>query len=439
MTKMDHTSLDWYHLIERGKNFYWDFESFETSAIERKAFYIELCQFKNSVTPNLWRLRNSRSQMLTSLFSEIYGFVSRYYEQFTYFLMGSPLSGNMSEACLFTTLCWFLNKTKRLKGKSLNKFIYDNSLYSFNDKNSIEYCFPDQYSDFLNSKASTLRKRRHRHLSSRPVYDERSQWSAMPKDSEYEWNLYHILVDDAPPDIKYKWISEHNLSPEEFDIIQDTFKRIGNLYKDIEKALETEKGDDYKDKLLNAYKKFTSKLKKLKYENYLELQKMILSYISEEPKYLGINTYRFEKEFKLCIITNEINSLLYCETDGEKDKILTRSVILKDICFPKLYKDLFDISFDDELVFCVEHFPDFMNITVSSCCLVIDELIEHGFMGDDWEIVFLNLLNEMTEHVFYNPKEIDFSITPKSQEKFMELLSAPVRDILDSENVITFP
>lgn len=435
---MDNISIEWYNLIQRGQNFLWDFETFKTDAIEKKTFYKKLCSFKNSISPDLWKLRDSRSQMLNTLFSEIYGFISRFNFQYTYFLNGSTLYSSMYEACFFTSLCWFINKTKRIKGMSLNKFTYNNSLYLFYDKNSTEYCPSTSYSDFLNGKASTLRKTKHRLLSSRPVYDKPPQWSAISKDSEYEWNLYHILIDDAPTDAKQKWISEHNLTSDEFNIIQDTFKRIGNLYNDIENKLKTEKDDAYKDRLQNAYKKFTSKLKKLKYENYLNLQKMILSYINEEPRYWGINIYRFEKEFKLCIITNEMNSLLNCKTDEEKNNILTRSAILKDICFPKLYRDFFSIPLYNDLVSYLKFFPDFMNLTISSSCLVIDELIEDGFLGEDWENFLLNTLNKMAESVFYNPKEIDFSVKPESQEKFMELLSAPVQELLYQEAHITF-
>ena len=132
--------------------------------------------------------------------------------------------------------------------------------------------------------------------------------------------------------------------------------------------------------------------------------------------------------------------MVFCSINiiQEKNNIITKSVILKDICFPKLYKDFFDIPLYNDLVSCLKYFPDFMNLTISSSCLIIDELIEDGFFGEDWEDFFHDTLNEMVESVFYNPEEFDFSIKPESQEKFIELLSAPVQELLYQETHITF-
>ena len=66
-------------------------------------------------------------------------------------------------------------------------------------------------------------------------------------------------------------------------------------------------------------------------------------------------------------------------------------------------------------------------MVVGPACLVIDEFVEKGCFGDDWESLFIQMTNEMAESVFYAPSEIDFTVTDGSQEKFQELLDAPVR------------
>ena len=113
---------------------------------------------------------------------------------------------------------------------------------------------------------------------------------------------FHILSQNPPPPAADTWRLEHNITIEDFDIIRDTLKRIGNLYNDIQKILNIEKKDDYNEQLQNAYKKFESKLKKIKYENYLKLQEIFLSYICEKPEYLGTLLYRYEKRNRPYII-----------------------------------------------------------------------------------------------------------------------------------------
>ena len=175
-----------------------------------------------------------------------------------------------------------------------------------------------------------------------------------------------------------------------------------------------------------AYDKFSSKLSKIKYENYLELVKEFLSYICNNDKYYGMNIYRFEKEFKPYIITYEVKKMLECENDAEKRTILLRSLVLKDIPFPKLYKDFAALNINQTAEY-TSLFYDFRYFVETSSRLIIDELVEKDYFGKDWESFFLNIINEMAGSVFYNPKEIDYTVAPNSDEIYKDLLSYPVQ------------
>ncbi len=64
--------------------------------------------------------------------------------------------------------------------------------------------------------------------------------------------------------------------------------------------------------------------------------------------------------------------------------------------------------------------------------LIIDKTREKGYLGDNWKEQFLDIINNMTESVFYNPKDISYTIAPESQEKFEKLLSTPIYHYINS-------
>lgn len=436
MKKMDFNT-EFCNFIKRAQNFHLNHKQFEKQLNASKPFYMNILKLKNEIIDNLGQTdQPDRKKLLETVFSEIYDFTSQRFVFFTYFLKGSSFHDHIYEACLFTSLCMFIHITNRINGSSLGQFIYDNSLYDFNDQQSPNYCPPNYYSDILLKKENNLRKERNDILSSRSVYDRRPQWNAMADDSMHEWILYFILTDkekagDDTPSKRKEWASAHGLTAEDYEILRDTFKRIGNLYNEVYTAVNSPKDDAYLGRLQNADDKFMSKLQKLKYENYIELQKIILSHLSESKEYWGINLYRFEKELKPYIITNEVKHMLECNDDDEKHEILTKSIILKDIHFPKLYKDFAALPVYSDIELCANYFPVFQNLIVTSNCLIIDELIENGYLGSDWKLFFYDTINGMVKNVFYDPEKIDYTITPESQREFMEILAAPVHSLLD--------
>lgn len=212
--------------------------------------------------------------------------------------------------------------------------------------------------------------------------------------------------------------------------MKDTFKRLGNLYKDILPALLSPKDDGYTARVDAAYKKFSSKLQKLKYASYLELLKEILRHIESDKTYYGINLYRLEKELRPFATTRYVNRLLTCQNEAKEIMLLNEAVALNNICFPRLYEDFTSLFTYEGQVFCVGTFPAFLNMVVSSACLVIDELVEKGCFGNDWESLFIQMTNDMAESLFYAPSEIDFTVSDGSQEKFRELLDEPIRRLV---------
>ncbi len=411
--------FEWNKFIARINNFYWNSPDIMQVLTNYKTLYIKIYE-KISFEKNNSQDNQNRETLLKSLFSEIYTTSTMCNLCFTHFLEGAPLYNNVSNACFFTSLCMFLHETTRTKSISLKNFIYTNSLDYYNDKNSKYFCPFDNPSDELLKDIDTLKKRRYRLLSSKPVYHKRKEWAAMAKDSEHEWTFMYVLE-------------------AENDTLKDTFKRIGNLYNEINNALASPRGEGFDNTVKRAYKKFSSKLKKIKYENYLELQKVIFDHLCENEKYYGINLYRIEKESRPYITTNEVNQLLACKAIADREAILNRSAILNKIWFPNVYNDFASLDFVSDIEKTSLLFLLLLDIITPINCLLIDELVENNYLGEDWYDFLCELINKLAREIFYNPKDINYTITPESQENFMEIYSAAVQRVIYENTEIILP
>jgi len=404
---------EWHELIERNKHFHGNLELKDEEIIGNAEFSQNLYNLKNYILRILDDGNFSDHQhILHIVFSNIYDFIIGQDYTFDIFDISTNFYSHIYDALFFTSLGMFLHDTKRIRGKTLTEFIYDNSSQNYNKESSINYCtLKDPLPDLMLDK-TTFRKSRHRLLSSRPVFTDRSEWSAISKDSEYEWSLKYLLERDT-------------------DSIFDTYKRIGNLYNDIFKELDSAKTSTDSKRLKDAYTKFLSKLRKIKYENYVNLQKFYLSYICNDKTYYGINIYRYEKENRFYIISKEIKKLTACKCEDEEDAILKKSSILSDIWFPRIYEAFFLVPIH-RLKYTTDIFTIFRNVFIFVSRLIIDELVEKEYFGDKWESSFISIMNEMTEKVFYNPHELDFSFptSVRTEELFQKLLSQSVRDTI---------
>ncbi|WMC91318.1 hypothetical protein [Kineothrix sp. MB12-C1] len=403
----------WHELIDRAKNFNGDYELFMEGALKEESFFIklyELSEIKDFDLDNLQRV--SYYERLKMIFSSVYNLVVTEHANYSIFDEKSMVYGDVFEACFFTELSTFLHDTNRIKGMTLKMFVYKNSNNYYNDKNSANYRPFKSSRDDMHSEWNTLRRARHRLLSERPVYDKKSEWSAMQKDSQHEWSFYYTLemMDDD---------------------IKDTYKRIGNLYNDINKVIHSTEHSVDKSLKEAAYKRFLSKLEKIDYQKFLELQRAILEHICEDKEYYGMNIYRFEKELRLHNITNQVSLLLESKDEDEENDVLEKIIRMNNLYFPKVYQAFSDLEDLRYITFYTENFYSFKNQILISSRLIIDKFIEKGVFGEEWENLFIKTINETTEKVFYDPCKIDYSVTPKSQEMFIKAISTPVRNLLN--------
>ncbi|MCM1329147.1 MAG: hypothetical protein NC253_06860 [Ruminococcus sp.] len=313
------------------------------------------------------------------------------------------------EACLFFALCYFIHNTKRLKHKSLTKFIHDNPPY----ENYNEYNTENSNSDILTSDAATLRQHRHRLMSKRGFRNKNPQWNTISNDAEHEWKLYFKMKNPN----------------EKEEPIFNIYKRLHNLYNKVYGIINSDRVDITRAEIETAYKKFEAKLNKIKYSNYLKTCKFTLDYIFEEEQHYGINVYRLEKEFRIYENIYAVNELLNCKSQEDEKEIIDKSFLLRNVWFPKVREkfitlDEYDISIFSNL------FSNLLAPIAISSSFIFDKLVEKNKLGENWEKEIHDILFDMSRRVFYVPSDLDFSDTPNSQEKFVKYLASDVQYLL---------
>ena len=390
-------------LVEHAKNFNDDYKLFMSQVKEDKAFFVRLQMVYESIFEVIEEQDLDYKQSLELVFKNVFDYVVSCDDEFKIFTEGTRLYESVYNACFLVSLCLFIHSSKRIKGMSLRKFLYQHSPMDYKTKGSTNYFNYDnstkRCSLSLVDEETAFRKRRHRILSERQVYNKKPEWSAISADSEHEWAFFAVL---------------HNIDEKLFDV----YKRLGNLYNDI-----------YSQKS-SAVEKFQSKLRKIKYEDLVELQKSVLEYISKNEKYYGINLYRFERQMKLMNITSEVDKLLNCSSIEEEKRILLNTVVLYDIEFTQLYQDFWSIPDSQFMAFCASVFLRFKKVITISSRLIFDAFVEKSCFGEKWEALFLDTINKLAEGVFYNTEELDYTIKPESQLAFEKILSEYVNVIL---------
>lgn len=420
------------------------------SAIDGKMYYVELQWLAEDIKNVVIKLQgvDSEENMLRLIFSRVYDFVIAHNSitnnaNYGIFDDSKGIYDDAFEACFFMSLCMFLYDTRRIGGISLRKFIYKHSPRKYNVKGSPNYFDFDNKprefcesnsdksensSDLILDNEAMLRQYRKRLLDKRPVYQHSSEWSAIRKVSEHEWELYFlgdedILVDTRMDKGTKDQTRERSARERKF---KDTLKRIRNLYNGLYRAFESPIDAGYIDRLETEYDKFLNKLKKIKYNDYLELNRFILEHIRKDIHCYGINFYRFEKELGLHKVTSEMKRMLNCKSEDEEDAALKRFILLDKIPFPKLYEAFYSLEGERSTAVYAETFCSFMDDLAHSYRLIIDEFIEEGLLGKNWENLLLEAVNKLAETVLYNPEEIDYTVTPECQERFMKVIANPV-------------
>ena len=466
--------MNFEHFIERAKNFHMDFEHFKRGINLNQTYFEALYELSKEIQFEFDSVAEiDRGEFIRLAFTKIYEFTvkssfeyTKYFDKSSFLKLASRIpdistckedvsastSANdvpepecknkgyyesVFDACFFTSLCIFIQETTRQDSMSIRNFLYIHSPVNYKEKGSPNYFDDkDKYSKkkasepakLLASDVEKFRKARNRLFQTKSVYAKRSEWSAVSQNSELEMAFIYNLRDNATGD------QEKRLAA--------TLKLIGNLNNGIDEALKAPKDENYKKNLAEEYEKYLSKLKKLKYENFIELGKYFLSQICEDEKHYGINIYRFEKSLSFFKTISEVNYLLsnnivYEEDQSEENallsdaikfkenQVLSISALLKDVPYTELYGylcELMELSKDIELI---GTFNFLIGLVVSSVRLVFDEMVEKEYFGENWYDLFLDIINGMTEKVFYNPEEIEIIITPNAQDNFMKIISTP--------------
>ena len=328
------------------------------------------------------------------------------------------------EACVFSALCAYIELTKRISALSLTEFMYatltdenlnidsathDDLLKSRERKRALQN---EQHSNY-----ESFKKWRNRTLSKNRGFCIRKKWYAIPIATAYEQSIvYDILY--GPQD-KYKYRS---------------YGILNKLYSDILKERNSPIDAVYKDRVNTACEKALRKIKTLKYSDYLEQSKVILSEIEKNKHFRGVTLYKFETANRLYRITSQVNSCLESTTEEEIDNIIGDSYFLSDIPFTNLYNAFIHIDDYEKMHHCVETFTRLRVEFILTTILFLDDLVERGCFGsgDDWYSFFLEVINEKAGKVFYGSDEIVLSIKPEhkrnSQKLFEKILSIPVLD-----------
>lgn len=368
-------------------------------------------------------------ETLKLIYSRVYDDIAYSEEPFYDFIDPQSLYYEVFDICLFMTLSMFIHTSTRIKASSLRELTYQYSHMGFSNQpsKSSDFSAATTFRDLdkitkdrLYSTEVTLRKHRDRLFSGRTNDIRNHEWSAMPKSSKHEWSSYFDYQETLGPEASFN------------DEMKDTFKRIGNLYNDINKAVNSEQDSGYKSRLQNAFKKFCSKLKKLGYKNYLNLCCHFVDHIEKDPKYYGMNLYRLEKELRIYEISHEVNLLRQCTDEEDKSRVLLNYMATKNICFPRLRRRLHELQSPVEIQNIAVIFQNFIDRVIKTSRLLLDKFIEDGVLGENWEVLFLDTINKLTENVLFNPKSIDYTSEDTSfQEEFERILKTETEIIIN--------
>ena len=342
------------------------------------------------------------------------------------------------DVCLFQGLCTYIQETNRIQTSTAIQYTYTHSPKQFNQegvmKDGLDVRNPyyinlaydkegNEKREPLTKTSANMRQYKSRLFANRLSPIPGTEWMFMPNASEHEWLQYFEYIEDKSEDGK---------------IFRDTFKRIGNLYNDLYKALkQNDKNgilkpkENYLEDLQIAYTKFQHKLQKIDFENYFLLCEHCLEHVKKDASYYGINLYRLEKEFKPYIITLEMNKLMLCEDEKEFQLLLDISGYLRDIPYLKIYEKIANLK--ERKIVCryAAIFSIFIGEVIRTFMLILDRFVEKGFFGKEYERTFLEIINIMAANVLYEPIEYKSRIKKGNHEMpqvaFTCLLTAPVK------------
>lgn len=344
------------------------------------------------------------------------------------------------KACAFTGLIMFLHITRYVKSDIIREYIKNMSQLYENLSSELK----EQHST---DDAVTMRQYIKRLNDTRMHPRKHTEGTTFTDSMKYEWKLYFLLKNG------------------ENDILADTFKRLGNLLNDIRPVLR-KYGD--KDELSNvdaasaygeieyAFKKYQSKLHKIKYNNYLDLIRVICDHIESDKSYYGNNIYRLEKELFPYVLTHNVDRFL---KNSKDDLFSMKLTILNSVTYSKLYDQLINVENIEELPKYVALLSVILDdFTVWACYMlddILDEMVNRKIEKDykerkpkeknrnkteecsekkeckkkereRWIDFLKNDAYKRAQSVFYSPEEIIWVTEERSQEAFEKCLTYPI-------------
>ena len=328
------------------------------------------------------------------------------------------------DACLFSALRVYIEHTERVDALSIGEFLYARL------KDMQLNMYEATHEDLLQSRKrkrerisdqkddpdyKVFKKWRGRTLPNNRGFRVRKKWHAIPIATAFEQAVVYDILYGSQDEFKYS-----------------SYGNLNKLYSDILKERKTPKDTGYKDRVNTICDKTLRKIKTLKYANYLEQCKIILSEIDKSKHFRGITLYKFETASSLYRITSQVNSFLEATTETERESVIWDSYFLNDVHFTSMYNTFRLIDDYEKMSHCVETFNLLLGEFILTTILVLDDLVERGCFGggDDWYSFFLEVINKKAEKLLYNSDEIVFIIEPEhkrnSQVLFETILSIPV-------------
>lgn len=324
----------------------------------------------------------------------------------------SELYINVLDSFIFTILCSFINQTKRVGRLTNEEALSKYYTATRSDRTKFK-------ADLDETEINNIRKKTQRLRKDKGTYNKNTASGAISLDSAYEFSsLYESMNYDS---LNRQWSNSRKLVDKK---LAETHKRIGNLNNELQEALSKNPESLSNDELNKIKKTFLSKIKKIKFEDVLELNKYCLSKICENKEYYGINLYRFEKNFKYYGIINEMNKLSCCKGTEMETIAIVKFLSLSEICFPKVYDGFYYIENFQEFRNAINRFMSYRDQVCFISRLVLDKFVEDGYFGDgdEWYHFFRETTNNMVEKVLYDPEKFDYQINPDSQELFEQIL-----------------
>lgn len=401
----------WEELAERMHNFYYsdDFtKNIDNIIVDGKKQFKKLHRIKKHIKSTTKKISDTsdfkeKCELVSSVFSLFYKWFVESNKLEEIMFSDEELTELLFQPFVFLTLCHFLNRSKKCKSESMSDFLQKNSPLvkegiERREKNDKKMTI-NEIKDTIDRESVTIRKYKNRLFKQRPVYYNREAWHSMPLSSESEWSMFYS-------DIKFN----------------DTFKRIGNLYNEF--YLEKYSKMPIEEK----YNKFQNKLSKISLQNYVELSQDIVEQILADKSHIGLNLFRFEKEMSFKNLQIEINALLQ-RSDEERSKLIRIFYHLNDIVFPHIKTFLFSLFLTNEKYAWI--FLYFFNIlktgALNQCLLILDDLVDNEYFGNEWEELFREITNELAEYVLYDPEDVHYEFNTQSEKAFKDILSGLVK------------